>query len=352
MQDKKITIFDVAAKAGVSKGTVDRVLHNRGEVSRKSAEKVKKAIEELNYQPNFYASLLASKKNHVIACILPEVVEGEYWEKIQNGFLSGGEAVANLNVSTRIFHYDQYDADSFAQACSDLLESNPSGVVVAPLFKSGTMNLVEELHARGIPYVYVDTKLEDGDYFAYYGMPMYKSGYLCAFLLTERCTQEQVKDILIVRIKRDKFSQSDPTINRRAGFLDFIAEHFPESKIDSVFIDPSNPETIEATLEEFFARGVRYKYVAMFNSRVHLISDFLVKHPDPERRVIGYDDLDGNLEALRQGGVDILISQRTESQSSGAVETLADYLIQQKTPAVRDNYMHMDILTRLNIENY
>ena len=49
MEEKKITIFDVAEKAGVSKGTVDRVLHNRGEVSRKSAEKVRKAIEELNY---------------------------------------------------------------------------------------------------------------------------------------------------------------------------------------------------------------------------------------------------------------------------------------------------------------
>ena len=46
MEEKKITIFDVAARAGVSKGTVDRVLHNRGEVSRKSAEKVRKAIEE------------------------------------------------------------------------------------------------------------------------------------------------------------------------------------------------------------------------------------------------------------------------------------------------------------------
>ena len=57
MQDKKITIFDVAECAGVSKGTVDRVLHNRGEVSKTSAEKVRKAIEELGYEPNLYARL-------------------------------------------------------------------------------------------------------------------------------------------------------------------------------------------------------------------------------------------------------------------------------------------------------
>ena len=48
----KITINDVARAAGVSKGTVDRVLHARGEVSKKSREKVLKVIEELGFKPN------------------------------------------------------------------------------------------------------------------------------------------------------------------------------------------------------------------------------------------------------------------------------------------------------------
>ena len=59
-----VTINDVAKAAGVSKGTVDRVLHNRGEVSKKSKEKVLRVIEELGYKPNLYASMLASEENH------------------------------------------------------------------------------------------------------------------------------------------------------------------------------------------------------------------------------------------------------------------------------------------------
>lgn len=352
MEEKKITIFDVAARAGVSKGTVDRVLHNRGEVSSKSAEKVRRAIEELHFEPNFYASLLATRKNHVIACILPEIVPGEFWEKIYNGFLAGGEAVANLNISTKVFHYDQYDADSFSRACEALLDSNPSGVVIAPLFKSGTMKLVETLAARGIPYVYVDTKLEESEYFAYYGMPMYKSGYLCAALLTERCTEEEVRDIVVVRIRRDKSRQSDPTINRRAGFSDYINAHFPECNVSSVFIDPSKPESIDATLDEFFTRHASSRFVVMFNSRIHLIASYLEKHPDAQRRVVGFDNLDANVDALRNGCVDILIAQHTEDQSRSAVSILSDNILMHKVPANRDFYMHMDILTRLNVENY
>ena len=57
----KIRIKDIARLANVSTGTVDRVLHNRGEVSAKSREKVEKVLKEINYQPNIYASALASR---------------------------------------------------------------------------------------------------------------------------------------------------------------------------------------------------------------------------------------------------------------------------------------------------
>ena len=349
MEEKKITIFDVAARAGVSKGTVDRVLHNRGEVSRKSAEKVRKAIEELNYEPNLYASLLASKKSRMIACLLPESEAGEYWEKVRNGFLAGGAEVAGLNIVTRLFSYDQYDPSSFDRACENLLAAAPAGVVLPPLFKNGTMSLASKLKAMDIPYVYVDTKLEDGDYFAYFGMPMYQSGYLCAALLTERLEPEEVKDVVVVRIIRDKSRQSDPTVSRREGFTDYILDHFPDCSISNIFIDPSRPESISKALKELTPER---KLVVMFNSRIHLIADFLRRNPSPGRRVIGFDNLDRNMDALRDGLVTLLIAQHTERQSHNAVLTLSDYILVGKKPLNRDNYVHMDILSRLNIDNY
>ena len=64
MKNSIITISDVARAAGVTNGTVDRVLHERGEVSKKTREKVLRVIEELGYQPNVYASMLAKNKSH------------------------------------------------------------------------------------------------------------------------------------------------------------------------------------------------------------------------------------------------------------------------------------------------
>ena len=54
MAKEIITIKDIAARAGVSTGTVDRVLHNRPNVSKKALEKVNKALDELDYRPNMY----------------------------------------------------------------------------------------------------------------------------------------------------------------------------------------------------------------------------------------------------------------------------------------------------------
>ena len=350
--NRKITIIDVAKRAGVSKGTVDRVLHNRGEVSKKSETKVRKAIEELHYEPNLYASVLAMKTDYVIACLLPEFSEGEYWEKIWRGFEAGGEQVSALNVTTRLFSYDQYDVTSFRKACAELLEAAPSGVVMPPLFKSDCIAFTEELRRRDIPYVYVDSKLEDDNYFAYYGMPMYKSGFLCAALLTERLREEEVDQVAVIRINRDKARQSDPTVNRRSGFMDYLAVNFPKCEVHNVFITPSDPKGTYATLDAFFKEHPGVKLVVMMSSRIHLIGRYLADHPIAGGRVIGFDNLEKNIALLQEGLINILITQRTENQSRYAVISLADRLLIGRMPARRDNYMHMDILTRYNQENY
>ena len=56
---EKIRIKDIAERAGVSVGTVDRVLHKRPNVSEVALKKVEKVLKEMNYQPNVYASALA-----------------------------------------------------------------------------------------------------------------------------------------------------------------------------------------------------------------------------------------------------------------------------------------------------
>ena len=63
MEDQNYTIKDIARMAGVSAGTVDRVLHNRGDVSPKSKAKVQKVLDEIHFSPMCLLSDWRLKRN-------------------------------------------------------------------------------------------------------------------------------------------------------------------------------------------------------------------------------------------------------------------------------------------------
>ena len=59
---KQVKIKDIARMAGVSAGTVDRILHNRGNVSPKSREAVERILAQLDYKFNIHTSAVSFRK--------------------------------------------------------------------------------------------------------------------------------------------------------------------------------------------------------------------------------------------------------------------------------------------------
>ena len=77
-----VTIKDVAALAGVSPSTVSRTCKDHPSISRQTKEKVRRAMAQLGYEPNFQASNLASQSSRTIGIILPASEQEAY----QNSF--------------------------------------------------------------------------------------------------------------------------------------------------------------------------------------------------------------------------------------------------------------------------
>jgi Transcriptional regulators len=76
MEEKTITISDVAKAANVSLGTVSRVLNNRDgkiKISEKTKNKVLKTAEELGYRPNPFASALRARKTGIIGAVIRDI---------------------------------------------------------------------------------------------------------------------------------------------------------------------------------------------------------------------------------------------------------------------------------------
>lgn len=342
------TIYDVAEKSGVSRATVDRVIFKRGRVSQQTREKVLKAIKDLGYIPNANASQLASKKEYRIACLVPQFRPGEYWEEMNNGLLASAKDHSSYNISVSIYHFDQNDEESFINSCKSILESKPDGVMMSVVFPDVVTSFCQELEKNHIKYAFVDNKIDTLDYSLYHGIDSYKNGQLGAWLLT---TRTEPKEVALVRLNRDPRHKSDPNRTRRHGFTDYIEDAFPECVIHTVFIDPEEPDEILGLMEDFFSRNPSCHHIAMTNSRVFLLREYLRKHPDPKRIVVGFDDIKNNLDCLREGLIDSLVVRHIKKQAYDALASFAEYLIRDNQSKHVNHFVHMEILTKMNLDD-
>ena len=159
MNPKNIRIKDIARMAGVSKGTVDRVLHKRGRVSTEAYEKVMKVLEEIDYKPNLIARTLSSNKNYRILALLPDPSADEYWSQTKEGILQAETEWAYYNITIEVLLFDQYNKESFKEKALEALHSKPDGIITAPIFYDEALVFFESLRNEGIPYVLFNTRL-------------------------------------------------------------------------------------------------------------------------------------------------------------------------------------------------
>ena len=151
---ERIRIKDIARLADVSVGTVDRVIHGRSGVSEASKKRVEEILKQLDYQPNMYASALASNKKYTFICLLPEHLEGDYWTAVELGIHEAIATYSDFNTSVKINYYDPYDYHSFVNASEAILALQPDGVMMAPTAPQYTKGFTDRLQASDIPYIY------------------------------------------------------------------------------------------------------------------------------------------------------------------------------------------------------
>lgn len=344
--EKTPTVFDIAREAGVSRGTVDRVIHRRGRFSSETEVRVRDAIRRLGYSANLNAAKLASRKARRIACLLPSFKEGEYWDYINRGLVEAAGTLG-FNLDLQMFLYDQESSDSFRECGHRLLDASADGVILNAVFKDEVIAFAARLEERGIPYAFIDNDVEGLGNVLYVGFDVYRGGELAAFLLTLSGNPEE---ILLVRILRDKDHRGDPNRIRRQGFLDYIGKNLPGTVVHTVFINPNAPESITPTLEAFLSAHPGIHHLATTNSRIHLTAPFLAAHP--EIHAVGFDDLEKNVKALEAGYVDFLVTHRIMDIARECLRLFAESLSTGEPPARRNHYVHLDILHRLNIDGY
>ncbi|MCQ2220373.1 MAG: LacI family DNA-binding transcriptional regulator [Prevotella sp.] len=347
----RITIKDIAEKAGVSVGTVDRVLHERPNVSPTALTKVRKALEEMKYEPNMYASALANSRQYHFHCLMPKHESEAYWEEVEEGQKKACEVRRDFNVKIHIHYYKRNDWDTFTEEYKKVLDADVDGVILVPSRLEMTRQFTDILHEREIPFVMLDSYMPDLRPLAFYGQDSFASGYFAARMLSLIAHGE--KQIMLMKQTLDGLAvASKQQDNREVGFRHYMRDHFPNVEILEVDLPyGGTKKEYNTILDKFFKENPNIHHCITMNSKAHLVGEYILKNNRRDVQIMGYDMVGKNAKCLRQGSISFLIAQHGYMQGYYGVDALVRAIILKKD-VEPVNYMPIEILTKENVDFY
>ncbi|MBN2236735.1 MAG: LacI family DNA-binding transcriptional regulator [Bacteroidales bacterium] len=348
--DKKITIKDIAQLAGVSVGTVDRVIHNRGEVSEKTKQKVRKITEMLNFQPDVLASALASKKNVRFAILMPSANgEGTFWKYPMLGIDKALLEIEHYGVLYKKYLFSVSDKNTFIEQAEKAMMDHPDGLIMAPSFKKEATEIAELCAQRKIPVVLFNSSIDNQDHICYVGQDAFQSGLLAGKLMDYGSSENG--EILIVSLM-SLLQNNQYILARKQGFLHYFENKNERNlRLISLEIDGLDVGAIYHELRKAFSENPTIKGIFVTNSRVFQVARFLEAEKKTKVNLIGYDLTSENKPCLEKNMISFLINQQPLEQGYRAVNALFNKLVLKKE-VPKEILIPIDIVTKENLKYY
>jgi len=305
----------------------------------------------MEYQPNLLASTLASKKTFSLALLFPEPTSPEtYWNKPMIGVRKAFQEIQQYGININIHLFKQSDSQTFKTEAGLILQSNPEGVVLAPFFSRESKEFIAELKKREIPYVFIDSNIEECNKLSFIGQDSFQSGKLAARLLDYSIPENS--SILILHFARE-MDNLNHLGQREKGFYEYFSSKSQDIKRKLIILEIADPTDagFQEKIKAVLLTNPDIQGIFVTNSQVYYLARFLEESSISGIRVIGHDLITENIDFLKKGIVDFLICQRPEEQGYSAIITLFEHLVLKKE-VKNENYTSIDIITKENLDYY
>ena len=204
MSGKKVTIKEVAARAGVAISTVSLVLNNQEPVREETREAVKQAVRELGYVKNSLAASMKSGHSKMIAAVVPDFINHFFTDLVQGI----EEVVAERGYFTLVFttsESSEKEQKLFAGEIGKMVE----GAILIP-----TVEDARYYESLAKPVILIDRTIG--------GLSsVVVDNYKGAYIATNELIANGHRKIALINGDRDFQIGSD----RRRGFADAMREH-------------------------------------------------------------------------------------------------------------------------------
>ena len=322
MEEKKVSIVDVAKTAGVSTATVSRVVNGLGGYSKETVKKVLRTIKECGFRPNVNAIGLRTRRSHSVGVIVPDITN-EFFARI----------VRTLDIFFIKYNYSLLICDSNEDPeleerhIQDMFDKNVDGLI----YVSGMEAISSLVKKPRVPVVFIDRSPKNAEF-------VVQGGYLAG---KELCEKGCVRPLLI----RD-FRMASTIQQRRRGFLDALAEYGKTCEGDyEITVLPDYKSAKERVIEFLGEKGCCFDGVFTTNDMmalgtIHALAEAGYSVPG-QVMIVGFDNV--SLSEFCNPPM-TTVAQDTERMALVAGEALLKLI--RKEPIEQKEYVvpvHMEV---------
>ncbi|MDM5199000.1 substrate-binding domain-containing protein [Fictibacillus enclensis] len=280
----KVTIQDVAKKAGVSISTVSRVLNgNYTQTTKETKERVQQVISELNYYPNPMARGLKQMETKIIGIVLSNL-RNPFWSMV----LEGVEDTCRKSGYSLMICNSNEDASREAELIKGFKNRQVDGIIVNPTSKNN--KLFKEMIEKHYPLIAINRLIE--------GLDVEVDSVIVdnikgAKLAVNHFVQTGKRNIVAFAYEPQGVSTWR---DRIIGFKEALSEHGIKVHDRSVIEVENKTGKVKKAVTEYFRTNNSTEAIFSTNNMMSLeilesLKELNIKIPD-DIALIGYDETD------------------------------------------------------------
>lgn len=338
------TLKEIADLAGVSRGTVDRVLNHRGSVNPKTAEKVMSIAQALNYQPNRAGTALAAQKKKYKIGVIVFGRNNPFFDEVMRGIHAKSDELKSYGITTIIRRVD-FDVRAQLDAIDELVSEGINGLVLAPYNDRAICDKINALDELHIPVVTINTDIEGSRRMAYVGSDYFRGGCIAAGLFALTATTDVSLGVI---------TGSDHVLchtERIRGLQRTLSDTYPNIHVNCILENHDDEIESYTVTKQLLAEHPDTD--ALFFTAAGIYGGCkAISESGLRPRIITFDEVPTTLELIKKGTVLATISQQPYRQGYRSLDILSEYLTSGILPENELQYVDHSIIIRENLPDF
>lgn len=339
-----MTMNEIARLAGVSRGTVDRVIHNRGNVKPEIQARIQQIIKETGFTPNPAATALRRLSNGFHLGILLPSLHNPFYLDVKEGICSAETQYSKYGVNITLVELQELTPQEQYSAIDRLLNQDIDGLIVPGIDTPEMIAYIDSI-AAGMPVVTYNSDLPNSKRLCFIGQHHLQAGRTAGNLL---CNSIRRPGVVVPLISYENILAH----TQRVEGLRSVLHNAPMevTMLPALHTAESDEQAYQVVHKLLQTRkDVSCIYVAG-GGQVGAADALADSGRGQDVVMICHDLLPRTIEHLKSGVVNFTIGQQPFLQGYLPIAILFDYLAFGKRPNGKFLYTSIDIRIRENAD--